>query len=62
MDTRRSAREEEKEFTEEQVKAIDLKKHKKILNSGMWTNKDTNDDQILDLVGVVQKLEDDSKK
>ena len=41
---------------------MDLKKCNNLLTSGRWYSKDPKDTQILDLVGVVQKLADDSKK
>ena len=33
-----------------------------LLTSGRWFNKDPKDDKILALVGVAQKIVDDSKK
>ena len=39
-----------------------LKKYYNILASGRWYNKDHKDDKILSIVGVVQKLADESKK
>ena len=39
-----------------------LKNYYNFLTSGRWSTKDPNDAQILALVGVSQKLEDDSKK
>ena len=39
-----------------------LKKCNNLLTSGRWSNKDPKDDHIMDLVGVAQKLSDDSNK
>ena len=39
-----------------------LKKYNKLLTSGRWSIKDHKDDQILGLVGVAQKIANDSKK
>ena len=52
---------EEKEFTEEQERDIALKKYNNILTSGRCSKKDTKDVQILSLVGVSQKIADNSK-
>ena len=41
---------------------MSLKKYKKILTSGRWSTKDPKYDQILALLGVYQKLVDESKK
>ena len=41
---------------------MDLKKYNNLLNSERWTNKDTKDAHILNLVGVAQKLADESNK
>ena len=41
---------------------MDLNKYNNILISGIWSNKDIKDDQILAIVGVAQKLPDDSNK
>ena len=41
---------------------MDLKKHNNILTSGRWSTKDPKDDHTLYLVGVAQKLADDSDK
>ena len=62
MDTRRSEWEEEKDFTTEQVMYMALKKYNNLITSGSWSTKDPNDDQILSLVGMSQKISDDSKK
>ena len=62
MYTRRSEWEEDKEFTEDQVRAMALKKYNKLLTSGRWNNKDNKDSHILTLVGVAQKLADESNK
>ena len=39
-----------------------LKKYNNLLTSGRWSTKDPKDAQILDLVGVAQKLSDDLNK
>ena len=39
-----------------------LKKYNNLLTSERWPTKDPKDAQILDLVGVAQKIMDDSKK
>ena len=62
METRRSEWEEYKDFTEEHVRAISMKKYNNLLTPGRRYNKEHKDSQILDLVGVEQKLADDSKK
>ena len=41
---------------------MSLKKYNNLLTSGSWYNKDLTDDRIIALVGVAQKLADDSKK
>ena len=41
---------------------MDLKKYNNQITSGKWTNKDTKYDQILNIVGVAQKLADESNK
>ena len=41
---------------------MDLKKYNNLLNSERWTNKDTKDAHIPALVGVAQKLADESNK
>ena len=41
---------------------MDLKKYNNLLTSDWWPTKDTNDDQILALVGVAQNIENDLKK
>ena len=41
---------------------MELNKYNNLLTSGRCTNKDTKEDQILDLVGVGKKLADDSNK
>ena len=60
--TRRSEWEENKDFTAEQMRAIDLKKYNNFLTSGRWSTKYPKDAQILALVVVPQKLADDSKE
>ena len=62
MYTRRSEWEYDKEFTAEPMRAVYLKKYNNLLSLGRWSNKDTKDTQILALVGLDQKLADDSKK
>ena len=42
--------------------AMDLKKFNNLLTSGKLYSKDLNDDHILALVGVAQKMADDSNK
>ena len=62
METGRSEWEEEKEITADQVRAVDLNKYNTLLTSGRCTNKNPNYTPILALVGLNQKLADDSKK
>ena len=62
MESRRSEWEEDKQFTEKKVRAMELKKYNNLRTSGRRYNKDTKDYHILDLVGVYQKLLDDPKK
>ena len=62
METRRSEWEEDKDFTEDQVRYIDLNNYNNLLTSGRWSTKYPKDDKILALVGVYQKLADGSKK
>ena len=62
METRRSEWEEGKYFTVEHVRSMALKKYNNLLTLGRWYTKDLKDAQILALVGVYQKLADDSKK
>ena len=44
------------------MSSIALKKYKNLITSGRWFNKDPKDSQILSLVGVAQKLSENSKK
>ena len=62
METSRSEWEEDNYFTPEHMRAMALKKYNTLSTSGRWHTKDTEDDQILALVGVTQKLADNSKK
>ena len=62
MDTRSIEWEEEKEFTSEQVRSMDLNKYNNLLTLGRWYNKDAKYYQIPALVGVTQKLAYDSNK
>ena len=62
MDTRRSEWEEDKDFKSEQVRDKNLDNYNNIFTSWWLSNKDPKDYQILDLLGVDQKLSDDSKK
>ena len=62
METRRSEWEEDRDFTEEQVRDMALKNYKNLLTLGRWYTKDTKYAQILALLGVAQKIEDYSKK
>ena len=62
METRRSEWEEDKEFTVEKVRAMDLKKYNNLLTSGRWYNKYTKYSKIIALVGVNQKIVDNSNK
>ena len=62
METRRSDWEEDKDFTEEKVRAMALKKYNKLLTPGRCYTKDTKDDHIIYLIGLAQNLADDSKK
>ena len=61
-ETSRSEQDQDKDFKEEQVRDMALKKYNNLLTSGRWSNKDPKDTQILALVGVAQNLADDSKK
>ena len=62
METGRKEWEEYKDFTEDHLIAMALKKYNNLLTSGMWSTKYLKDSQILALVGVAQKLVDGSKK
>ena len=62
MDTRMSKCEEDKYFTEEQVRSMALKKYNNLLTSWRWSTKDPKYAHILALVGVAQKLADESNK
>ena len=62
METRRKEWEEYKEFSEYQVMDMYPKKYNNLLTSGMWSNKDPKNVQILAIAGVDQNLADDSKK
>ena len=62
METRQSDWEEVNYFTSEQLSDMALKTYIYLLTSGRRYNKETKDSHILDLVGVTQKLSDDSKK
>ena len=62
METRSSERDQYKEFTENQVRDMDLNKYNGHLTSGRWSNKYPNDDHILALVGVTQNTADDFNK
>ena len=44
------------------MRSITLNKYNNLLTSGRWSKKDPKYDQILYLVGVAQKLADNSKK
>ena len=44
------------------MKYMYLKNCNNLINSGTWSNKDPKGTQILDLVGVDQKIVDDSNK
>ena len=54
--------EEDKEFTEDQMRDMSLEKHNKLITSGRWYKKDNKDNNILALLGVDQKVADDSNK
>ena len=62
IETRSSEWEEDKELTSVQVRAMVMNNYNNLLTSGRWFNKDPKDDKILALVGVAQKIVDDSKK
>ena len=62
METSRGEREEEKNFTAEPVRTMDLNNYNKLFNSGRWSNKYPKDAQILFLVGVAQNIADESTK
>ena len=62
METRRSEWQEDKDFTEDQVRDMDLNHYNNLLTSKRWSTKETKDAQILALVGVAQNLADDYKK
>ena len=61
METRRSVW-YYKDFTAEQVRSMGLKKYNNLPTSGRWSTKDPKDAQVLALVGVTQKIADDSTK
>ena len=62
METSRCEWEEDTYFIEDQVRSMALKKYNNLITLGRWYTKDTKDSQILSLVGVDQKLVDDSNK
>ena len=62
MESRRSEWEKDKEFTSEQVRELALNKYENIFTSGRLYNKDPKDAHTISLVGVAQKLPNDSKK
>ena len=62
MDTRRIEWDKDKEFTEDQVRSMSLKKYNNLLTSERWYSKYPKDTHILALFGFYQKLMDDSKK
>ena len=62
MDTRRIEWDKDKEFTEDQVRSMSLKKYNNLLTSERWYSKYPKDAHILALFGFYQKLMDDSKK
>ena len=62
MDNRRIEWEQDKEFTEEQVRSMELNNYYVLITSGSWYTKNPKYSQILTLVVVDQTIEDDSKK
>ena len=62
MNTRRSEWGEDKDFTAEKVRDMDLEKYNKLLTSGRRSTKDPKDAQILDIVGLAQNIADGSNK
>ena len=58
MDTRRIEWEEDKEYTEDQVKAVALKKYNYLLKSSGNSNKYPKDVHILALLWLSQNLEE----
>ena len=62
MVTRRSEWVDDKELASDQVRSMALNNYNNLLTSGIWSNNTLKDAQILYLVGVAQKLEDDSNK
>ena len=50
METSRSEWEEDKDFTAQKVRAVDLKKYNNQITSGRWSTKYPKDAQILALV------------
>ena len=60
MDTRRSEWEGGKDLTVDQVSSMSMKNYKKILTSGRCHNKYPKDGHILNIVGVAQKIADES--
>ena len=62
METRRSEWEEDKDFTVEKVRAMELKKYNNLLTSGRWYNKDPKYSKIIALVGVNQTISENSNK
>ena len=62
MGTNRREWEEVKEFTLEYASAMSLKKYNNLLTSGRWSKNNTKYAQIIYLVGVYQKISDESMK
>ena len=62
LDTKRSEWEEDKDFIEDQLRYMALNKYKNLITSVGFSNKYPKDAQILVLLGLAQKISDDSKK
>ena len=62
MDTRRIEWDEDRDFLSEQVRSMTLKKYNNLLDSGRWSTKEPKGSHILALVGVTQKLMNNSNK
>ena len=62
MNKNMSEWDKDKYITESQVRSMEIKKYNKPLTSRRCYTKCIKDSQILDLVGLAQKLADDSNK
>ena len=60
METRRSEWEEDKDFTTENLRTMDMKNYNNLLTLGKWYTKDIKGDQTLDIVRLAQNISDES--